>query len=306
MADEGTEGTENAEGEGNENAEGEGNENAEGGGESEGEGEGGKKEATPDASVSPAFFDDFADEDVKKFAARYTTPEEMAKAGFGLRQQLSTAITPLPENPSPEQVAEHRHKMGVPDKPEGYELAAGEGKEADANFVGAMSGLFHEASVTTEQAKILNAGWNKYEEAIVAAQKTADEEFANEGEANLRAEWGEGYDRNKAAATQFANNEAIWGKDIDAAKQLELANGRFLLDHPVILRAFSRAGLRLISDPLRTGMTSTQTGSLEQELDTLNKDPNYWKDEKIQKRVAEINEILHGDEPIVGEDLRRV
>lgn len=303
-----TEGTERAESEDAESTESENTENIEGtedkGAKDKGEAD--KGEAFADAPASPAFYDDFTDDDVKKFAARYTTPEEMAKAGFGLRQQLSTAITPLPEDASPEQTAEHRHKMGVPEKPEGYELIAMEGKEVDANFIGAMSGLFHEASISSEQAKVLNTGWNKYEEAIITAHKTADDEFAKESEAVLRSKWGENYDRNKAAAVQFSNNEEIWGDNMDAAKSLELSGGRFLLDHPVILEAFSKAGLRLVADPLRTGMTEQQTGSLEKELDNLMKTPDYWQNEATQKRVAEINEVLHGNEPIVGEDLRRV
>jgi len=300
-------------GEGNTEGEDQGGEEGEsqqeGGEEGQQEGAGGEEQA-----AGQPWHDGFGNEEVKTYAARYTTSEDMAKAGLELRNQLSKAIVPLPDDASADEIAVHRKKMGIPDEPKGYELAAAEGQEANEQFVDSMGQLFHKADLTLDQSKIINEGYNEFEKEIIAATKKLDDDNAAEGDTKLRSKWGDGYEGNKAAATNFINDERFWGENVDELKGKLLSNGRFLLDDPVILEGFAKIGLMTSEEPARAGMDPGHVQSLEKELDdlmALSRGPDaqekYWQNEKVQARVAEINEIMVGkDKPIVGEDMRSV
>jgi hypothetical protein len=253
------------------------------------------------------------DKEVAELAARYDGPIELAKAGVEARKIIAQGVPKLADDPTEEQLGEYRKAMGIPFEATGYELKPNVGTVPDENFVATMQNTFHRANLTPRQAAVLNEDWNKLEEGAEAATKKMDDDFAADTDKKLRERWGVNYDNYKAAAIQFANNEEIWGEFMEEAKSIELANGRFLMDHPVMLFAMSRAGRRIIADPLRTGMNEKQVGSLEGELEDLMKlaegpdaQTKYWGDQKVLDRVAEINEVLHGTEPIVGEDQRRV
>jgi len=295
----------------------EGAEGTEGGGE-ENEGTESKRDEKPSETVAiegaPEWLGEpVYDKDVAEHAARYDSPLALAKAGVEARKQIAQGVPKLADEATEDQVKDYRKSMGIPEEATGYNLKPGDGIEADENFVATMQTAFHRANLTPQQAAVLNEDWNKLEVGAEAAITKLDDDFTAETDKKLRERWGPNYDNYKAAAVQFANSEEIWGEFMDEAKSLELKNGRFLLDHPVMLFAMSRAGRRIIGDPLRTGLGETKISGLEDELSGLMKlaeGPKskelYWEDERVQARVAEINEILHGTEPIVGEEQRRV
>ena len=296
-----------------------GDEGGEGGGEGGQEGSGDDQQAEGDPGGTQDVIGNQPDwvlamqpSGAKDLAARYTTPGDMAEAFLSLRNKMSTAINVPGEDATAEDVADFRKKMGVPERADGYELVGpGEDGAMDEGFKTKMSEALHKANATPEQAQIMNAAYNEFGVEFQAAQVTADENFAKENDENLRQKWGDAYERNKTAATAFANDDRIWGEFVDAAKEIELANGRFLLDHPIILEAFAKGGLRLSADRLRTGVTTEQNSNLQEELNGLydkmngeNAERGYWQNEPVQKRIAEINEILHGTDAIVGENER--
>ena len=149
----------------------------------------------------------------------------------------------------------------------------------------------------------IQAGISWYYTALAqahAVQTKADADFAAESEALLRKEWGPDFDTNSAQAKAFMEKHA--GEEATALEQIELKDGKFLLDHPLILKVMARAGLTMMEEP-NIGLDSLPADKIQTNqarIEELKKDPNYWKSQAIQDEVTGLFEQLHGTEPIKG------
>ena len=262
--------------------------------------------ATPPPVEEPTnWVEAIQSEPARELAGRYESPGSMAEAQLELRQKLSEALVIPGEGASEEERADFNTKMGVPKTAGDYDFSLFDDEKAmevDDTFRDHMGGALHAAGVSAEGAKKIMAAYNEFGMGAFNAVNEADKNFADESMAQLKRDWGDDatFECNLAAAKTFLQHPEIFGGDAEEALNIELSDGRFILDHPIFLKAFARAGLRVIEDPIRTGMPDAQVGNLEAELDRLTKDENYWQDEKLQKRVAEINRQLYGTAPAEG------
>jgi hypothetical protein len=117
-------------------------------------------------------------------------------------------------NATPEEVAEFRAKMGVPDAPDKYEIILPEGIKADPRQVDWLKGISHKAGISNEAANVIA---KEYATTLVQGFN----EIAQQTETELRKEWGTSYDKNirgvynalvqfggKETADRFANSQA--------------------------------------------------------------------------------------------------
>src|SRR5690606_34825300 len=101
----------------------------------------------------------------------------------------------------PVEVAAFRKALGAPDKPDGYQFAMPDGREAteaDKAFQGTMGQLFHQAGVSAEQAKVLDEGWNAWQAKQEEVARAADQQYVEQTMAALKAKWGPDTDKNLA------------------------------------------------------------------------------------------------------------
>jgi hypothetical protein len=137
-----------------------------------------------------------------KSLARYKDAGDLAKGFVELEKTLGRTGVRVPQDgDGPEVQAAWRKALGVPEAPEGYELAPPEGfpaerwdKEGEAEFRKAA----HELGLPPGHAQKLMA---LYAQRQAQAYKAIDEARAN-AEANLRKEWGGDYDRHMTAVDQ--------------------------------------------------------------------------------------------------------
>lgn len=212
--------------------------------------------------------DTISDESLRSVAERFNSPADAIKAVADLRKQVSVSIQKPGKDASPEDVQKFYKALGVPDSPEGYKFQMPEGKEAteaDKAFQSTMAQAFHAAGVTAPGAEVLNKVWNDMQVKAEQAMVEADKEFAAQADAALKKEWGTDYERNKT----FANRAAVdLFDDFESAKKIEMKDGRFLLDHPAIVKMLAKVGGEMAEDGFRR-MDSAEAATLQEQADDL-------------------------------------
>ena len=304
-------------------AEGEGSSTAEGGGAKEGakEGEGkaaaaaegaGKGEEGATAIEEADWRAGITDPDAKKFADRSPDLNHLIKRAKDANDRLSKAIVPPGKDADDEEVAAYRKSIGVPEKPDGYTFKMPEGQEAsesDKAFHAKMGELFHAANISADQAAQLNKGWNALSEAMRDAQIQEDKKFAEDSEKELRGEWRGDWDANRAHANRAA--EQMFGDDLEDFRRLETSDGRFVADHPFVLRALASLGREMAEGGLVPSLSADQVERAEDELrdirDKIAKAQSEGDSQRAnslyQKEQALIAK-MKGSRPIVGSEGR--
>lgn len=198
----------------------------------------------------------------RKRLDRFKSPADVFKSYLAAEQRISSGEIkkPLPDYPTPEDVAEYRKAHGIPDKPDGYEIGGlpqgfafgDEDKPVLADFLkSAHAGNM----LPSEVNKVV--GWYA---ARLQAQQTAmveaDRDFARAGEDELRAEWGGDYRRNVQAVNNFMG--AIPGELGLVIANARGPDGRLLGNNPAIVRYF--ADLALEANPGTTFVAGDGSG----------------------------------------------
>jgi hypothetical protein len=168
-----------------------------------------------------------------KSLEKFKDPGALARSYLQMEsyQGRSVAI-PGPEA-KPEERTAFYQKLGVPDAPDKYEVAAPEGLgELDPAVLGAWKQTFHRLHLTPDQVKGLTSEffgspmWNP---------AVAGEQLRTQAVTALRAEWGGAYDHNLAVAQQAA-------KQIAGREVIEVLEATGLGNHPAFVRLFAKLG----------------------------------------------------------------
>lgn len=309
---EGGDGGSGGEGEGGDSGQGAEGTGDEGGQSKPGEGEGAADGADgdgrkPGASQEADWRAGLKTDDAKKFAESSPDIEHLVNRALDMRRQLSTAVVRPGKDAKPEEIAAYRARIGVPENPDGYEFTSinDEPTEVDRQFFGIMGKLFHEHDVPAETAKALNAAFNEFSVGLQKAQVEADKEYAEATEADLRKLWGAEWDKNNEFAQRAA--AAVFGDDFEEAKSIEMKTGKFLLDHPLMVRAFAAVGREMaegglvppLDDSARDAIDD-QAADLQKRINKAQADGNDKEANRLyQEKLALLDRKL-GRQPIVG------
>lgn len=186
--------------------------------------------------------DVFKDEDVRKEAERSTDPDAFGKRVLDMRKQLSSAIVKPGKDATDDQIATYRKAMDIPDSTDGYEFpeVEGEGAEAAQAEHKAWADKFHNLGIPTPAAKELVAMATEIRKQSQDAELAADKKFADETEAALNKAWGADAEKNKKLANRAG--EQVFGDDFDTAREIQTKDGRFIMDHPVMMKMLASIG----------------------------------------------------------------
>jgi hypothetical protein len=230
---------------------------------------------TPTPAPEATWRDSITDAELKKVAERFTSPADAVKAVADLRKRESTSIRIPGKDAKPEEIAAYRKALDVPEAAKDYQferpahideaLFATDDMKA---VLGKYAEAFHAAGLSKGQVKqVLDAHWAMDAEAKKALVD-ADKAFATESETQLRKEWpGQEYDRNKAAANRAVSQ--FFGTTLEDARKLETKDGRFLLDHPIILKAFAQIGREMGEDRLGPMLSDSEKQSAQDKIGQL-------------------------------------
>jgi hypothetical protein len=94
-----------------------------------------------------------------------------------------------------------RAKLGVPEKPEEYELPLAEGDKGE--FAKTVAGWFHAQGVPKSAAQAIAKQWNEHIGGIVKAEQDAAKIESEKQLGTLKGEWGGDFEKNSEFARRF-------------------------------------------------------------------------------------------------------
>lgn len=253
-------------------------------------------QAAPGAAATTDWRDRVAGGDAafRKRLDRFSDEAAFAKSYRALESKLSSGEvrSALPENPTPEQLAQWRKDNGVPDKPDEYvaKIALPNNAvlgEADKPIVGDFAKFAHDRNWTPTQ---FNEALNWYYGNIDkqrASVEDADANYQRSAEDTLRTEWeGPNYRRNLTAVSNMLSG---WPQEArDALLAGRGPDGRKLGDNPHVIKQLAAMALEI--NPAITAVPASAGDSVKGMHDRIAEiermiaqEPNrYWKDEALQ------------------------
>lgn len=231
----------------------------------------------------PAWASDWEADDLQLAQAKaWESPGDVLRAYKGAAKFLGAPAEELvrwPENPSPEQLATIRQRLGVPEQPDGYDFGDLAPVEGGPDLFTPFRGWAHELGLPKEAAKGLAEKFTAWQNEQATAQAEAYQNDAQAAQQTLQAKLGrEGYAALEQAANSFAR--AI-GLDAETAVMLQSVLGAEKL-----LTTFGQLGQRLGEHRVTEGQSAgggylTPAGALEK-AKALQADPAFLDKEHPQ------------------------
>ena len=208
----------------------------------------------------------------------------------------------LPKDGDAGDIARFRLEIGVPETAEGYNLgdfAPPEGVPWSETFQASMVSKLHEIGIPQSQIRELFDGYAEVTGSEYGTMVAAQEQGHEEGVKALRTELGAAYD-SSIALSQRAFKAAA-GENFDAVSNLTLADGTKLGDNTAFVKTFINIGNQyqeagLAGEKVGGGGFALTPAAAEQELRTIEANPNLWKDghpeqKQLQARKNELAEM---------------
>lgn len=150
------------------------------------------------AGAAPDWMGSLADE-VKGFVQTkgWKGPADVIGSYQNLEKLLGAdkagrALVPPKDDAAAEEWASFYGKLGRPESPDGYKLAAPEGDTGE--FAKVAAGWFHEAGLTAKQAEALQAKWNEHVGGTLTRQQAEFEQKAAIDVQELQKAWGDKFE----------------------------------------------------------------------------------------------------------------
>ncbi|MBO6782244.1 MAG: hypothetical protein JJ899_03085 [Alphaproteobacteria bacterium] len=155
-------------------------------------------------------------------------------------------ILPPGEDAGPEDLDRFYAELGRPEQASDYDVGGierPEGMPWSNDVQDRMLERMHAAGLTDKQARALLEGYVEEQRTAWAEARSEQDRSLRASVDSLRAEWGRGFDEkldlaNRAFATAF-------GSRVDQVREMRLADGSYLGDHPDMVRAFASLGALL-------------------------------------------------------------
>lgn len=187
-----------------------------------------------------------------------------------------SSIVKLPRADDPDGMRQVFQKLGMPEKPDAYDMKLGLPKDAkvDEGFAKGMQQILHEANVTKSQADVLVGKYNAMLTAAAEQQAKDYELNVQADKAALLDEWKGGHDRMMAKAKAAAQTLGFTPEMIDGIEKTVGYAGTYKL--------LAEIGAKLGEDGLVTnggktptfdGMLTPQEAKAQWEQSKL--DPNF-------------------------------
>jgi len=252
------------------------------------------------------------DEKLQKHAERFTSVDALVQANLESRQKLSKAIVPPGEGAEEEDVTAYREALGVPKDVDGYEFALPDGIERTDQMMDSedhWANLFLDNNIPKATADVLVNEFRGEIEKMMGQKMEMDDTYSKQSEEAMRKEWAEDYDKNLIFAAKAS--EALLGDDFEEARHIETADGKFILDSPILVRMFAKLGRDMGEGALGSVATEGEKDTLMEQANTYRdkrKDAyakgNHAEARKWDEKERLALDKLHGGGSIVGTDTR--
>ena len=183
---------------------------------------------------------------VKNQLSRYKDMPSMVKALREAQKKISSgqAKAPLPENPTPEDLASYREANGIPAEYSGYEIDLPDDAdflESDKMAIDAMLKEAHGENLKPAQVNKLVTAMAKQRAVEFEARQTQDKLDAQRTAETLKKEWGPDFERNKNLVLNMLAQELPSAeRDALMNSRLDGGMGAGLLNSPVIMNMLAK------------------------------------------------------------------
>lgn len=249
------------------------------------------------------------DKDLLKFLGRFHSPDAAIKKFKAINDDLKGGkyLTPLPENPTDDELKAYREQQGIPEAPAGYLDKLSDGLvvgDDDKPYVDKFLDKMHGSNAAPG---VVNAALDAYYE-IVEEQMSAEAEVANsaknESIETLRSEWGGDYKRNLNAMHGFL--DTLPAPVAEAFRSGKGADGVPIGYNADVLKWLT--SLALEANPLATvvpGAGANQASAIADEIAKFqaklgDRDSDYWKGPSAERNQARYRELLEAQEKLKG------
>jgi len=273
-----------------------------------------EEETSPQEEDTSSWRDLIQDTKLAKHAERFTDIDSLVRANIDSRKQISKAVIKPGKDDDDDTWGNYRKSMGVPENVDGYEFPLPEGVDRTDAMMDAedkWSNLFLDNNIPKDTADALVSEFRSEIMEIQQAKLDADEAFTKQAEDTLKQEWAEDYQKNLIFAARAS--EKAFGDSFEDARFIETSDGNFMLDHPILVKMFAKLGREMGEGSLGSVVTEGEKDSLNEQAQSfrdkrneamqkgLTAEANRWD----QKELA-VLEKLHGADPIVGRETRRL
>ena len=261
-------------------------------------------DATPSSAPEPIWREDWrqqmAGDDAKalKQLERFNAPTDVYTAFRSAQQKISSGElqATLPENATPEQIAEYREARGIPADASGYHDALSEaGIVIGENDKPHIDNLFEAMHAKNHSPAVVNDVLEWYygrEGAITDQLAEADAQIAQSTEDTLRSEWGNDYRTNMNHLENWLATGPEGLRDILYNARGE--DGARLKDNPDVMRWLSLTArennpLNMVL-PAGAGDRVSTLEARKSEIEGMMRSNRqaYDKDAKVQQEYREI------------------
>ena len=240
--------------------------------------------------------DDVAKDKMMKRLARYASPRAALDAMINAQNKISAgSMTKIPgKDSTPEEIAQYRKDMGIPEDVKGYDLTLADGMvvgDEDKELVGSFLQAAHANNYSQQQVTEGLNWFYKQQEAGLAQRYEADATHRAGAEEELRQEWGPEYQANHNLMANYLNTD--FGEGIaELITGARLADGTPLANHPDILRGFvAKARAANPLGALVPGTGTKQHAQMVDEIAALEKkmgEEGWADDKKSQDRYLKL------------------
>ena len=226
----------------------------------------------------------------------------LARSYVNAQRLIGSDKVPLPKNPTEEDLDNIYSRLGTPETPAGYEVAA-DGNLITEEIATQYADIAHSLRLTPQQAQgVLDYYKSSVEQSSEGLHQQAEQQ-AEQTALELQREWGSAFEAKVTAAKDIVDQ--FGGGDL---LQMKLDDGTLVGNHPAFIKAFAAMGdfkntvtsEDTVSDNART--SNFTPAMAQQEVDAIMNDKthSYWnrKDpigrQRAIDRMQELMGHIHG------------
>lgn len=185
---------------------------------------------------------------------RITTPSDFAKSYIESQRYAKSAIRVPNGEAKPEDWDKFYDRIGRPAKADDYQFTDvfGEGEDVykvtdeDKSFREAFKPVAHRLGLTQKQVSGLEAWQFENNQVVADAGLAKASDITDRSIKVLKEQYGPDFEKNKQNMLISAKHYA--GDDWEQLTRLQLADGTFLMDNPVMFRMLSKVGAERVED----------------------------------------------------------
>ena len=236
----------------------------------------GSPEAT--STAAPVGFLDSLPEDLRNEPSLrlFSDPASLAKSYVHAQRMIGADKIPLPgKSATDDEWRQVYRRLGAPGDAKAYDIKLGADVMGD-NEMQAFRAAALEAGLNNRQAGRIAQFIESTVSQAREAQGSSADTVRQEGEQELRQEWGQAFDQkialaNRAATTFLGSTELL--------DTIELSDGRLLGDHPAIVKMFANLANEIGEDRLlgeSTELVMTPADAQQKISEITRQGTPYW------------------------------